>query len=154
MADLQDTEAALIEAEFELALNTQSVGEGVWPLPATAPHAGRYLLNLEAQPPSFVQSWPTRRLAAAIPTFSTSVQEHASAVVAADAARTKALEQYLSGNLPIEQALEEVQRQTRQTFAFLQTLTDYNRTIAQYALMVLPADASPAKIASALVVQR
>jgi hypothetical protein len=113
----------------------------------------RYLLNLEAQPRRLVESWPTRRLAATIPAYNSSVQDHAAAVVAADVARVKAGEKYVLGNLPIEQALDEIAGQTRQTFAFLQTLTDYNRAIAQYALTVLPADASPAKIASALVVQ-
>ncbi|HEY4760610.1 MAG TPA: hypothetical protein VIH42_08530, partial [Thermoguttaceae bacterium] len=71
-----------------------------------------------------------------------------------DTARVKASEKYLSGNLHIEQALEEIARQTEQTFAFLQTLTEYNQAIAQYALMVLPSDASPAKFTAALVVQR
>jgi hypothetical protein len=95
-----------------------------------------------------------RHLAAAIPAYCTSVEEHASSVVAADAARAKAVEKYAAGNMPFAQVLEEVDGQTRQTFDFLQTLTEYNRSIAQYALAVLPPDAQPARIAAALVVQR
>jgi hypothetical protein len=34
-ADLQEARAALIEAQFELAVRTQTVAEGDWPLPAT-----------------------------------------------------------------------------------------------------------------------
>ena len=153
-ANLQEAHAALIETQFELAVRTQLTAESVWPLPSTPPHAGQYLLNLEAQPRTLVQSWPMRRLAATIPAYSTSVQEHASSVVAADTAREKAIEKYTAGNLPVEEVIEEVARQTQQTFDFLQTLTDYNRSIAEYALTVLPPDASSARIASALVVQR
>jgi hypothetical protein len=153
-ANLQEAQAALIEAQFELALRTQTAAEGLWPLPSTPPHAGQYSLNLEAQPRALVQSWPMRHLAAAIPAYCTSVEEHASSVVAADAARAKAVEKYAAGNMPFAQVLEEVDGQTRQTFDFLQTLTEYNRSIAQYALAVLPPDAQPARIAAALVVQR
>jgi len=153
-ANLQEAQAALIEAQFELALHTQTAAEGQWPLPSTPPHAGQYSLNLEAQPRALVQSWPMRHLAAAIPAYCTSVQEHAASVVAADAARAKAVEKYAAGNMPFEQVLEEVDGQTRQTFDFLQTLTEYNRSIAQYALAVLPPDAQPTRIAAALVVQR
>ncbi len=144
----------MIEAQFELALSTQSATETLWPLPSTTPHGGQYLLNLESQPPQVVQSWPVRRLVAAIPAYGTSLQEVASSVVAADSARAKAVEKYAAGNSPIEEVLEEIVLQTRQTFDFLQTLTDYNRSIAQYALAVLPPDASATRIASALVVQR
>jgi hypothetical protein len=153
-ANLQEAQAALIEAQFELALRTQTAAEGQWPLPSTPPHAGQYSLNLEAQPRALVQSWPMRHLAAAIPAYCTSVQEHAASVVAADAARAKAVEKYAAGNMPFQQVLEEVDGQTRQTFDFLQTLTEYNRSIAQYALAVLPPDAQPTRIAAALVVQR
>ena len=153
-ANLQEAQAALIEAQFELALRTQSAAESLWPLPSTPPHAGQYSLNLEAQPPAMVQSWPMRRLAAAIPACSTNLQECAASVVTADTVRAKSIEQYTAGNLPIEQVLEQVARQTQQTFDFLQTLTDYNRSIAQYALAILPPDAPPTRIAAALVVQR
>lgn len=153
-ANLKETQAALIEAQFELALRTQLIAESLWPLPSTPPHAGQYLLNLEAQPHALVQSWPIRHLAAAIPTYNTSVQEHADSVVAADTARAKNIEKYTNENLPIEQVLEDVARQTQQTLDFLQTLTEYNRSIAQYALTVLPPDASATRITSALVVQR
>jgi len=153
-ADIQEAQAALIEAQFELALRTQSAAESLWPLPSTPPHAGQYSLNLEAQPHALVQSWPMRRLAAAIPACSTNLQECAASVVTADTVRAKSIEQYTAGNLPIEQVLEQVARQTQQTFDFLQTLTDYNRSIAQYALAILPPDAPPTRIAAALVVQR
>ncbi len=153
-ADLREAQAALIEAQFDLALRTQTAAEALWPLPSTPPHAGQYSLNLDAQPRTLIQSWPMRRLAAAIPTYTTSLEEHAASVVAADAARAQSIEKYAAGNLPVERVLEDVNRQTEQTFDFLQTLTDYNRSIAQYALAVLPPDAQPTRIAAALVVSQ
>jgi hypothetical protein len=153
-ADLLEAQAALIEAQFELALRTQSAGESLWPLPSDPPHAGQYALNLETQPPALVQSWPMRRLAAAIPACCTSLQDRAASVVAADAARAKAAELYAAGNLPIEQVLEQTALQTQQTFEFLRALTDYNCSIAQYALAVLPQDAPPTRVAAALIVRQ
>ncbi|MGW8258319.1 MAG: hypothetical protein ACWGMZ_12605, partial [Thermoguttaceae bacterium] len=106
LADLQDAQAALVEAQFELALHTQSVSEDVWPLPATMPHSGQYFLNLEAQPSSLVHAWPTRHLAAAIPSLSLSVQDHASAVVATDVARAAAQEKYDAEKIPLKETIE------------------------------------------------
>jgi hypothetical protein len=153
-ADLQEARAVLVEAQFEVAMRTQSAGESSWPLPSTAPHGGQYLLNLESQPPQVVQSWQVRRLAAAIPAYGTSLQEVASSVVSADGARARAVEKYAAGESPIDEVLRQIVTQTRQTFDFLRALTDYNRSIAQYALAVLPPDASAARVASALVVER
>jgi hypothetical protein len=150
---LFEANAQLIEAQFELALRTQSAGESLWPLPTTAPHAGQYRLNLETQSPALRNSWPMRRLAAVIPEYGESVQQRAASVVTADTARAKAFESYITDRLPIEEVLDDVTRQTLQTHAFLQVLTDYNCSIAQYALSVLPADAQPSRIAAALVVK-
>jgi hypothetical protein len=152
-ANIFEAQLALFEAQFELALRTRTAAETLWPLPSTPPHAGQYAMHLEAQPRTLVQSWPMRRLATAIPAYSTSLEEHAAAVVSADTARTKSIQKYVTGKAPIEQILEETARQTTQTFDFLQTLTDYNRSIAQYALAVLPADAQPTRVAAALVVR-
>ena len=50
----------------------------------------------------------------------------------------------------IELLLASVNRQTRQTLAFLDTLTDYNRAIADYALTVLPPETPGDELAAAL----
>ena len=94
------------------------------------------------------ESWPVRRLAATIPGLGESVQQHAAAVVEADAARVAAAEKYRTGEAPIDQAIEGVAAQTKQTLALLETLTDYNRAIAEYVLTVLP-PATPGRQARA-----
>jgi hypothetical protein len=152
-AALNEAQAALIESQFELALRTQSTAEKIWPLASTPPHSGSYELNLSVQPRQLVQSQPMLRLTTFIPTLGVSVQEHAAAVIEADAARSAAVETYLSGAKPLGSVLQAITLQTHQTFAFLQTLTDYNRSIADFALAVLPADMPADKLAAALVVQ-
>jgi len=152
-AAVREAHAALIEAQFDLALRTGGAADSVWPLASTPPHSGRYLLKLEAQPKSVVQSWPMRRLAAMIPALGDSVQQHATAAVESDAARAAATEKYRAGSASLDSVLESVGQQTEQTVAFLETLTDYNRAIADYALAVLPPAAPAEKLASALVVK-
>ena len=46
-----------------------------------------------------------------------------------------------------------VGRQTQQTLAFLDILTDYNRAIAEYVLTVLPPATPADKLVAALVVK-
>jgi hypothetical protein len=152
-AALGEARAALIESQFELALRTQATAEKIWPLAATPPHSGSYELNLSAQPRQIVASRPMLRLSKAIPMLGESVQQHATAVVEADAARAAAQETYLSGAKPLGPVLHAIDLQTAQTIAFLQTLTDYNRSIADFALAVLPSNIPAEKLAAALVVQ-
>jgi len=144
---------ALVEAQFELARRVGQAADGLWPIPSTIPHSGPYLLKLDAQPRGLAESWTFKRLAAIIPVLTESVREHAAAAVGADLARAKAGAAFAQDPQTVEEALAAVGEQTEQTLAFLQTLTDYNSAIAEYALAVLPADAPADALAAALVVQ-
>jgi hypothetical protein len=136
-----------------LALHIGAVADATWPLASTVPHSGSYLLKVDAQPPSVAQSWPVRRLAATVPALGESVCQHATAVVEADAARAVAAEQYRLGAATINQTLEGIAEQGEQTTAFLVSLTEYNRAIAEYALTVLPPGTSADKLVASLVVK-
>jgi hypothetical protein len=137
-----------------LALRIGAVADAAWPLASTAPHSGRYLLNLESQPRKLVDSWPVRRLSATIPGLGESMWQRAEAVLAAEDARAAALDNFRTGRGTIEQLLESVASQTEQTSAFLNSLTEYNRAIAEYALTVFPPSTSADKLAAALVVKQ
>jgi len=150
-AALSEANAALLEAHFELAEHLGRAGEAVWPVPSTVPHAGQYLLLLEAMPRRLVQGWPVRRLAAIIPRLAESVQEHATAVVQTDAARAAATANLNHGAASREFVLTCISRQTEETLALLQAITDYNRAIAEYVLLVLPPETPGEKLASSLV---
>jgi hypothetical protein len=150
-AMMREAHVALVEAQYALALRIGAVAEADWPLASTSPHSGSYLLKLDAQPPALTQSWAVRRLAATVPGLSESVLQRAAAVVDADTARVAAAERYASRLASIDQLLDSVAGQTEQTSAFLESLTAYNRAIAEYAVTVLPPGVPPAKLAAALV---
>jgi hypothetical protein len=152
-AAADDALAALVEAQYALALRIGAVADATWPLASTVPHSGSYLLKLEVQPPNVVQSWPVRRLAATVPELGESVRQHATAVVEADAARSDAAEKYRLGAATISQTLESIAAQSEQTMAFVNSLTAYNRAIAEYALTVLPPGTPADKLVAALVIK-
>ena len=152
-ASVREAHATLVEAQYALALRLGATDEAAWPLASTVPHSGGYLLNLDAQPRTAIESWPVRRLTATIPVFSESVRQHATAVVEADAARVVATQRYRAGHATIEQPIEGILAQTQETMAVLETLTDYNRAIAEYVLTVMPPATPAARIVAALVVK-
>ena len=152
-ATLREKHAALIEAQYALAMRLGMLADPVWPLASTIPHSGSYLLKLEVQARGVAETWAVRRLAAMIPGQSENVQQRAAAVVEADAARATAAEQYRAGQASIAAVLATIAEQRQQTAAFLESLTAYNRSIAEYALGVLPPGTPADKIVSALVVK-
>jgi hypothetical protein len=150
-AMMREAHVALVEAQYALALRLGAVADDAWPLASTVPHSGSYLLKIEAQPRAVAESWPVRRLAATMPGLSESVQRRAAAVVDADAARVTAAEKYAAGAAAFDRLLDSVATQTEQTSAFLESLTAYNRAIAEYATTVLPQGIPAAKLVAALV---
>jgi hypothetical protein len=150
-AAVREAHVALVEAQYALALRIGAVADADWPLATTAPHSGGYLLKLDAQPRGLAESWPVRCLAATMPGLGEGVRQRAAAVVDADAARVAAAERYAAGAATIDQVLDGIAGQTEQTSAFLESLTAYNRAIAEYATTILPPGTSAAKLAAALV---
>jgi hypothetical protein len=149
----REAQARLLRAQYDLASRTGAVVDAAWPLASTTPHSGKYLLKLETQPKSLAMSWSVRRLATKIPSLGESVQQRAAAVVDADVVRAAAFEKYLAGGASLNAVLEEIEQQTSQSAAFLETLTDYNLAIADYALTVLPSGTSADRLAASLVVK-
>ncbi len=143
----------LVEGQYALALRIGTLADAAWPRASTAPHSGGYLLNVNEQPGAIAQSWPVRRLAAMIPGLGESVQQRATALAEADAARAAAAENYRRGAATIDQALESVAAQTEQNAAFLDSLVEYNRAIAEYVLLVRPAATPADKLVESLVVK-
>ena len=137
-ADRYDAHVRLLEAQFELTGRTDRPLDGAWLLPATPPHAGPYNLRLETQSPAPASVWRVKRLAATIPSLYASLQQRATAVVEADKAREPDLSDYQAGRRSIEQVLWGIRRQSAQTLAYLESLTQYNRAIAEYSLTVRP----------------
>ncbi len=151
-ADLFESHVDLLRSQFDLTRRANRPLDSAWLLPATVPHSGRYLLRLDVLADELTQSWSMRRLATSIPLLADSVQNHAAAAVEADVTRASALDGLQAGSQPIDRSLACIERQTEETLAFLRTLTNYNRTIAQYALAVLPPNVSSQKLVETLIV--
>ncbi len=155
-ASLREAHAALIESQYALALRIGATNEAAWPLASTQPHSGSYLLKLDSQPKALAESWPVRRLTAVIKSQNASIQQSAAAVVEADAVRVTAAEQYNASNGSngsIDAAIEGISTQTQETLTLLQALTDYNKTIADYVITVLPPAIPATRLVAALVVK-
>jgi len=144
----------LLESEFELTRRAGRPLDAAWLLPSTVPHAGPYLLKLDAQRPEVVKQAAVQRLAATIPALDDALQEQATAVVESDSARAAAAAAYQAGGRSIDALLTCIHGQTAETLAFLQMLSGYNRAIAEYALAVLPPTVSGEQLVQTLVLIR
>jgi hypothetical protein len=144
---------ALVEAQYALALKIGAVADAAWPLASTVPHSGGYELRLGDVPPAMVESPAGQRLVSAVPELGQSVLQRAAAVVEADAMRVAVADRYRTGATTIDEALGAVTVQTERTVAFLDTLTQYNRAIADYAILVLPSNIAADKLAASLVIK-
>jgi hypothetical protein len=152
-AEAATTEArvALVEAQFALASRIGEISGEAWPLASTVPHVGGYDLRLNVQPRGVADSWPVRRLKETIPNLSQLAMQRAAAVIEADGARADTVDKYRSGGVTVSQAIDSVADQTEQTTAFLSSLTEFNRAIAEYATTVLPPNISPDQLVGSLV---
>lgn len=153
-ADLREARIRLVEAQFEL---TRLVGrplDGAWLIPTTPPHAGPYRLELESLSRELAQSRPVQRLAAAIPDLVEGLKRQAALVLEADSARAAITAAYQAGTRSLDELLPCIQCQTRETLCFLDTLTAYNRAIAQYVLAVLPSTITTDSLLATLVTSK
>jgi hypothetical protein len=152
-AAMREAEVALVESQYSLALRIGTAAEVAWPLPSTVPHSGAYLLKFEAQPSSWTERWPVRRLAATMPGLCENVRQRAAAVVDADAVRAATIDKYSAGGAAIDRVIGSITEETEHGMAFLDCLAEYNGAIAEYALAVLPPDIPADKLVGALVVK-
>lgn len=150
-ADAADAHASAMMRQFVL---TELAGRPVsveWLLPATAPHAGGYQLKLDMQPQAVRDSAAVRRAAASIPLVQAALAERAAGVIAADTACAGTLVEMQSGRPAAAASISAIRDQADQTLAFLASLTEYNRLIADYVAGVVPPDTPSPILASALV---
>lgn len=150
-AAMLDEHVALHAAEFELTRTAGAAVDGVWLLASTPPHAGRYELKYDALPKEVARRWQVQRLASTIPLLHDELQDHAHAIVLADASRAAATADRQPSPETVVRALHAARRQSSESLAFLRTLTTYNLAIADYVIVLLPATTSGDKLASTLV---
>jgi hypothetical protein len=149
-ANRADTEAERMAARFQLAAATGLGTEKTLPRAVSLPFVGHWPLPVSS---SDNYSWPQRRLKATIPQREAAIAAQAAVVVAADASRATAAADFLAGRVSVERVLARIDLQARETSAFLESVTAYNRAIAQYASATLPASTPAEKLVAALMVE-
>ena len=150
-AAVQESLALLAEAQLELASRIGRESSARWPLPTTVPHAGTCLLKLDVQPPELQGSRAVQRWVSMLPLEQKALEDRAVAIVEADVARAALTSQYDASAATLEDVLAAVGQEADETLAFLRLLTDYNHSIGQYALAVLPPATSSEQLSAALV---
>ncbi len=148
-ADAAEARIAALERQFALTELARRPVSQSWLLPSTPPHAGGYRMKLDAQSQAVRESTVVRRAATSIPLVQEALAERATGVVAADTASAAAIAQVQSGRPAVPEALRAIAEQLDQTLAFLATLSDYNRQIADYATSVLPPETTAETLAGA-----
>ena len=161
------TRATILDAQIELlsaqANLMQALGrplEGAWVLPATPPQAGRYIVSTRARRGHSRGAKWAERMALEYD----KLQHRADAVMQCDASRAELLRLARQNNAahdtadermtPLDRVLWAVSRQNQQTRGFLHDLTEYNRAIANYALLTLPENVSGDQLAGKLAINR
>lgn len=146
-----EAQLALLAEQFKLTQMMFGPADKPWVLPSTPPHGGGYLLKADAQPQAQTDSFSFKRSTVVVPALHQTLEQQAEAVVLADAERVLVAGAVEAGSENVERLLAAIDRQARETRAFLATLTRYNTEIGDYAVSVLGFQASPQMLVRALV---
>jgi hypothetical protein len=146
-----EAHVALAEAQFALAWQTGHAADPLWPLPNSLPRADLGPANFNVPSDRLAESWALRQWKLTLPLLARSLQDRTAAVVQADTARAAATLGYPAHKRSLAEVLAAVGRQTAETFALLQTLTDYNQALAGYTLSILPPGSPAETLAAALL---
>ncbi len=159
-ATILDAQIEFLSAQADLMQTLGRPLEGVWVLPATPPQAGRYLVSIRARRGYSRGAKWAERMALEYD----KLQHRADAVMQCDAHRSELLRVARQNNAvhdtadarmtPLDRVLWAVSRQNQQTRGFLHDLTEYNRAIANYALLTLPENVSGDQLAGKLAINR
>ncbi|HEX4132381.1 MAG TPA: hypothetical protein VHZ24_20290 [Pirellulales bacterium] len=144
----------LTTAQFELARRMGSPLDTAWPMPSTSPHGGGYRLSDEpAAVGAAAKETTARRWAEIVPQYHALVEESATAVVLADAARARSSAEYDRTAIDFDTALDTVERQAENTDSFLDGVARYNGAIADYVLATAPPQTPIQELCRMLVLQ-
>ena len=144
----------VFQSRFELTRAAGRPEDSPWLVPVTVPHSGPYQLKADLQPQAAGRSWRVRELTVLIPQQLTVLQDYAGVVVQSNAARAAAAAGYQSGSGSADRALDAVRRQHAAMLGFLQSLTDYNQSFADYLLAVAPPSVTADQLVKSLVIVR
>ncbi len=151
-AELTESQIRLWDAQFQLAQRLGLPVDAAWPITATVPHHGPFEMFTDQQPETLVQSEVGRRLIEIIPGRYEYLVTLGDTVVEADASRAAAMSAAMQDPAMLTHALETIANQMTATSVFLEAIYGYNRAIADYAALVLPANLTAKEWVQTLVV--
>lgn len=150
-ARLVEAQADCLAADFQLAIATGMSTEKVLPRPTSVPFSGHFALPPSLRERAKADSWAARRTEAEIPRREQAINDQATTVFEADAARAAATADFFAGRTTAEHVLATIDVQADETTAFLRVITAYNRVIAQYVTLRLGETAPTENVVAALL---
>ncbi len=150
-ATLHQAELEATEAQYELARLLRLPGGAALPLPADRPHVGAYRTNFQAMFAGRTPPEPAALMDRILPIRRRAIDEQAAAVQAAEDVLAAATDQQPNGRSDAADVVACSQELLRQQRAFLRTVGDYNRNIAEYALVVTGPAATPQALVAILI---
>jgi hypothetical protein len=151
-AAVLDQHLQLTVAQFALVALLNSPPDRPWPLPSTPPHGGTYTVA-----PSDENQNSTDRVPAGAGTrvlvLHGELTHRARAVVFADEFRALHTPAEPRRPAEIDSVLRAIDRQLRDTEAFLATLTDYNLAVADFVLPLLQPGTTAKGVTGKLIIE-
>jgi hypothetical protein len=151
-AEVRQARLDAIASQWELS--DQMSGEPVLPLPTDMPLVAAYKSKFEAVFSGRTAPVGARRLDAAFAPRLALIEGRAAAVVAAENAFAAAADSYANGQIDIATALGEHARLQSARREFLESVYEYNASIADYAWLAAGPNRTPETIAGMLVERR
>ena len=145
-----DAQADCVAADFHLAAVAGLSTDKALPQPTSLPFAGHFQLPLFLRETAGANDSKARRAEAEIPRWEAVISDHAAALTEANAARAAATTDFFASRTTVEHVLATIDVQGSESVAFLQTLTDYNRAVAQNVMRHTAPNVSPEMLATAL----
>ncbi len=166
-ARLHEAEIHVTSAQHELAASLRLVVTATLPWPADRPLTEAYRTRLNEMFAGQKVPDRARLLDQTLPLRQQAVESHAAAVLAAEESLDAALELYagragvtgraggvsLRDQGSLARVLHAMDAQVQQQQAFVAAVCRYNNDIADYALMVVPAQTPPATLVTTLIKQ-
>ena len=147
-AMLSQAELEATSAQCELARLVRLAPGAPLPLPADRPHVGPYRTNFQELFAGRTPPEPAALMERILPIRRQAVDDQAAAVQAAEDVLAAAAEQSDQRRGRLATCSQELLRQQR---AFIHTVCDYNRNIAEYGLAVAGPATSPQALAAMLI---
>ncbi len=150
-AMLSQAELEAVRAQCELARLVRLPANAPLPLPADRPHVGPYRTNFQELFAGRTPPEPAPLTERILPIRRKAIDDQAAAVQAAEDAVVAAADELGSGRTDATAWIAASEELLRQQRAFIQSVCDYNRNIAEYGLAVVGPAMSPQALAAILI---